>query len=42
MEMKRLTHILLIIGALSIFVLVPMAFAISDAYKGIKGISGNH
>ncbi len=34
MEMKRLTHILLIIGALSIFVLVPMVFAISDAYKG--------
>ena len=34
MEMKRLTHILLIIGALSIFVSVSMAFAISDAYKG--------
>jgi len=34
MEKKRFTHILLIIGALSIFVSVPMAFAISDAYKG--------
>jgi len=34
MEKKRFTHIILIIGALSIFVSVPTAFAISDAYKG--------
>jgi peroxiredoxin (alkyl hydroperoxide reductase subunit C) len=34
MEKKRLTHIILIIGVLSIFVSVPMVFAISDAYKG--------
>jgi peroxiredoxin (alkyl hydroperoxide reductase subunit C) len=34
MDKKRFTHILLIIGVLSVFVSVPMAFAISDAYKG--------
>ena len=34
MEKKRFPYIILIIGALSVFVSVPMAFAISDAYKG--------
>jgi peroxiredoxin (alkyl hydroperoxide reductase subunit C) len=34
MGKKKLTRILSIIGALSIFVSVSMAFAISDAYKG--------
>jgi peroxiredoxin (alkyl hydroperoxide reductase subunit C) len=34
MEKKRFTYIILIIGVLSIFVSVPMVFAISDAYKG--------
>jgi peroxiredoxin (alkyl hydroperoxide reductase subunit C) len=34
MEKKRFTRIFLVIGALSIFVSAPMAFAISDAYKG--------
>jgi peroxiredoxin (alkyl hydroperoxide reductase subunit C) len=34
MEKKRFTYIVLIIGVLSIFVSVPMVFAISDAYKG--------
>jgi peroxiredoxin len=34
MEKKRLPHIILIIGALSIFVSVPMAFGLSDVYKG--------
>jgi peroxiredoxin len=34
MEKKRSTHFILIIGFLFIFVSVPMAFAISDAYKG--------
>jgi len=34
MEKNRLTYIILIIGTLSVFILVPMAFAISDAYKG--------
>jgi peroxiredoxin (alkyl hydroperoxide reductase subunit C) len=34
MEKKRLTHFILVIWFLFIFVSVPMAFAISDAYKG--------
>ncbi len=34
MEKKKFVRILLIIGTLSIFVSVSMAFAISDAYKG--------
>ena len=34
MGKKKFTRILLIIGALSIFASVSMAFAISDAYKG--------
>jgi len=34
MEKKKFARILLIIGTLSIFVSVSMAFAISDAYKG--------
>jgi peroxiredoxin (alkyl hydroperoxide reductase subunit C) len=34
MEKNRLTYIILIIGILSVFVSVPNAFAISDAYKG--------
>jgi peroxiredoxin (alkyl hydroperoxide reductase subunit C) len=34
MEKKRLTHIILIIGSLSVFLSVSMAFAISDVYKG--------
>lgn len=33
MEKKRLTRIILIIGSLSVFVSVSMAFAISDVYK---------
>jgi len=34
MQKKRLAHLILIAGILSVFVSVPMAFAISDAYKG--------
>ncbi len=34
MENKRFTHIILIIGVLSVFVSVPMAFGLSDVYKG--------
>ena len=34
MEKKRLANFILIAGILSVFVSVPMAFAISDAYKG--------
>jgi peroxiredoxin (alkyl hydroperoxide reductase subunit C) len=34
MEKKRLPHFILVIWFLFIFVSVPMAFAISDAYKG--------
>jgi len=34
MKKKRFPHILLIIGALSVFVSVPMAFGLSDVYKG--------
>ena len=33
MQKKRLANLILIAGILSIFVSVPMAFAISDAYK---------
>jgi peroxiredoxin (alkyl hydroperoxide reductase subunit C) len=34
MQKKRLINLILIAGILSVFVSVPMAFAISDAYKG--------
>ena len=34
MEKKRFTHIILIIGALSVFALTPMALGLSDVYKG--------
>ena len=34
MEKKRFPHFILIIGALSVFVSVPMAFGLSDVYKG--------
>jgi peroxiredoxin len=34
MEKKRFTHIILIIGVLSVFALTPMAFGLSDVYKG--------
>ena len=34
MQKKRLANLILIVGVLSVFVSVPMAFAISDAYKG--------
>ena len=34
MQRKRLITLILITGVLSLFVLIPMAFAISDAYKG--------
>lgn len=34
MKKKKFARILLVIGALSAFVSAPMAFAISDAYKG--------
>jgi peroxiredoxin len=34
MQKKRLVNFILIAGILSVFVSVPMAFAISDAYKG--------
>ena len=34
MQKKRLANLILIAGILSAFVSVPMAFAISDAYKG--------
>jgi peroxiredoxin (alkyl hydroperoxide reductase subunit C) len=34
MQKKRLANLILIAGILSLFVSVPMAFAISDAYKG--------
>lgn len=34
MQKKRLAHFILIAGILSVFVSAPMAFAISDAYKG--------
>ena len=33
MEKKRLAHFILIIGFLSVFVSVPLAFAISEVYK---------
>src|SRR4030043_905244 len=34
MQKKRLANFILIAGILSVFVSVPMTFAISDAYKG--------
>jgi peroxiredoxin len=34
MQKKRLANVILIAGILSVFISVPMAFAISDAYKG--------
>ncbi len=34
MQKKRLANLIMIAGILSIFISVPMAFAISDAYKG--------
>jgi peroxiredoxin len=34
MEKKTLTHVILIIGSLSVFASAMMAFAISDVYKG--------
>lgn len=34
MQKKRFTNLILIAGILSVFVSVPIAFAISDAYKG--------
>jgi peroxiredoxin len=34
MEKKKFPHIIMIIGALSVFLLVPMAFGLSDVYKG--------
>jgi peroxiredoxin len=34
MENKKFPHIIMIIGALSVFLLVPMAFGLSDVYKG--------
>ena len=34
MQKKRLANFILIAGILSVFISVPMAFAISDAYKG--------
>jgi peroxiredoxin len=34
MEKKRWTHVILIIGSLSVFVSVSVVFAISDVYKG--------
>jgi len=34
MEKKKIVILILVIGILSVFVSVPMAFAISDAYKG--------
>ena len=34
MQKKRLANLILIAGILSVFVSVPMAFAISDVYKG--------
>jgi peroxiredoxin len=34
MQKKRLANLILLAGILSVFVSVPMAFAISDAYKG--------
>ena len=34
MQKKRLANLILIAGILSVFVSAPMAFAISDAYKG--------
>jgi peroxiredoxin len=34
MEKKRFPHIIIIIAALSVFVSVPMAFGLSDVYKG--------
>src|SRR4030042_178626 len=34
MQKKRLTNLILIAGILSVFISVPLAFAISDAYKG--------
>jgi peroxiredoxin len=34
MQKKRLANLILIAGILSVFISVPMAFAISDAYKG--------
>jgi peroxiredoxin (alkyl hydroperoxide reductase subunit C) len=34
MEKKRLNHLLFIAGVLSVFTLTPMAFGLSDAYKG--------
>jgi peroxiredoxin (alkyl hydroperoxide reductase subunit C) len=34
MQKKRSAHFILITGVLSVFVLTPMAFGLSDAYKG--------
>ena len=34
MEKKRLSSLILIVGVLSVFVLAPMAFGLSEAYKG--------
>jgi len=34
MEKKKLVVLILVFGILSVFVSVPMAFAVSDAYKG--------
>jgi len=34
MDKKKFSRIFLVIGVLSVFVSAPMAFAISDAYKG--------
>jgi peroxiredoxin (alkyl hydroperoxide reductase subunit C) len=34
MQKKRLANLILIAGILSVFISVPLAFAISDAYKG--------
>ena len=34
MQKKRLANLILIAGILSVFISVPIAFAISDAYKG--------
>jgi peroxiredoxin (alkyl hydroperoxide reductase subunit C) len=34
MEKKRLSSLILIVGVLSVFVLAPMAFGLSEAYRG--------
>jgi peroxiredoxin len=34
MEKKRLEHLILIAGVLSVFVLTPMAFGLSEAFRG--------